>query len=160
MVQAHAQPAPIGQLAFLVQAALAVQEALHLATHPITGRVAEGAIDELRQADIVGVHAALLARRRGQQHLAIAHVVEEQARGRLIERSLGRHDPAGHIVERKAAQALGNGKHLGAEELLQHVGQVLEYRGPSLVSRLVVVIEPRGIAAPQLVHLHAHQVFH
>ena len=58
----------------------------------------------------------------------------------------------------KSAQPLGNGEHLGAEELLEHLGRRLELRGAALVGRLVEVVEPDGIAARQGVGLLAEQV--
>lgn len=93
-----------------------------------------------------------------QKHLTVAHIVEEQAGGRLLHGALGGQNPVRHVVDGESAQPLGNGEHLGAEELLEHLGRRLELRGAALVGRLVEVVEPDGIAAPQGVGLLAEQV--
>ncbi len=160
VIQADAQPAPVGQLALLVEARLVVEEVLHLAEQIIAGGDAESKLDELGETDVVGTNPALLASRVGKQQLTVAHVVEEQARAGLVERALGRHDPARHILQGEAAQTRAHGKGLGAEELLQHVGERFELDDAVLKGCLVEVIEPRGVAAPHEVHERAGELFH
>ena len=148
VIEAHAQPPAVGKAPLLIEGLASLEEGLHLLAHLVAQGTAEGEADELGQADIVAVHAALLAGLLRQKHLAVAHVVEEQAGGGLLHGTLGGQDPVRHIVDGEPAQPLGNGEHLGAEELLEHLGGGLELRSAALVRRLVEVVEPDGIAAP------------
>ena len=148
VIEAHAQPPAVGKAPLLIEGLASLEEGLHLLAHLVAQGTAEGEADELGQADIVAVHAALLAGLLRQKHLTVAHIVEEQTGGRLFHGALGGQDPVRHVVDGESAQTLGNGEHLGAEELLEHLGRCLELRSAALVRRLVEVVEPDGIAAP------------